>query len=212
MKKIILKANDYKSFIRIPNIKQIIILGHILNTIRSSQRLLIETKDDVETSISLRNKIYALLSCSCHTFEGMKRSSNILKKISPKVTKNTNLYRDIYWIINEVEKNKSSVFKTTLTKIRNKIGFHFNFTISEDYLKKSIVNFPPVIAEGATIKIIDMSYVISDYYIAQFFDNIDPKRDIKSLISTIAEYNLRLCDVLEKIIDDLLSDYTKILE
>ncbi|MCK4296591.1 MAG: hypothetical protein KAW56_08365 [Candidatus Marinimicrobia bacterium] len=134
----------------------------------------------------------------------MKTTCKILKKISGYLSRN--VLKDVAWIIKEV-KDKNSVYRTILENIRNNIGFHFRMKISQELLKKSVSSYPPIFLEGSSTKNKDMTYIISDNYVANYFKNDDSESSIRSLIKTISDYNLKLCDVLDKVISDLLYNY-----
>lgn len=199
-----LNVNDFNQLTSIPNLNYVMPLFHIINTLRSAQRYLIETDVLDNEPVTLRDRVYCLLNCSCFTYEGMKTTCNILKKVSGSLSKN--VLKDVGWIMKEV-KNKNSVYRTILKNIRNNIGFHFCIKISQELLKKSVPSYPPAFLIGTSTKNKDMTYILSDNYIANYFKNDDSESSIKSLIVTIGDYNLKLCDVLENVISDLLYNY-----
>lgn len=199
-----LNVNDFDKLTSIPNLNYAMSLFHIINTLRSAQRYLIETDVLENEPVTLRNRVYCLLNCSCFTYEGMKTTCKILKKISGYLSRN--VLKDVAWIIKEV-KDKNSVYRTILENIRNNIGFHFRMKISQELLKKSVSSYPPIFLEGSSTKNKDMTYIISDNYVANYFKNDDSESSIRSLIKTISDYNLKLCDVLDKVISDLLYNY-----
>lgn len=210
--KVLLKANDLKELLSIPHLKEILKLCQIWNTIRSAQRLLIKTEEYAESPTKNRDIFYGLITTSSYVFEGIKTSVKILKKIAAIVPKNKQ--KDIAWIHSEVA-DSNSFYNTVIAKIRNNIGFHFNYSINDEQIKNVAVEFPLTFAKSTSEKRIDSVYLMADHLMAELppFANIsdnNKENELEEMIINLREYAIRFCDFLEEIIFESYKQYLEI--
>jgi hypothetical protein len=195
----------------IPFLREIIVLSFIMNTVRSSQRFMLLTNDRPDEPAKKRDTLFGLISTSSFVYEGMKTAAGILKHLVSSLPKE--LHNDVAWLINQ-ERNTDSLFNTTLERIRNGIAFHFNLQIGDDILKQAVHSYPPVFEEGSSNMTIDSAYSLADEVVSQFFSQYDtssgtPEEKVVHLVQQLADYNVKLCEVLDNVIATLISDHAE---
>jgi len=206
--KVVLQANDFTELKKIPFLREVIVLSYIMNAVRSSQRFLLLTDEDSNGPAKTRDTIFGLITTSSLTYEGMKTAAGVLKQLAPSLSKE--LHGDVAWVISE-ERNTNSLLNTTLERIRNRIAFHFNLQIGDDILKEAVYGYPPVFEEGSSSRTIDSVYVLADEVITQLFAQRDPSWEtpqdkVVGLLQQLSQYNVRLCEILDKVIAHIISD------
>jgi hypothetical protein len=206
--KVVLHVEDFTQLKGIPFLREVIILSYIMNTIRSSQRFLLLNEEQPNGPAKSRDTIFGLITTSSFVYESLKTAAGILKQVGPSLPRE--LHAEIAWVINE-EKDDSSLYKTTLANIRNRIAFHFNLQIGDDTLKAAVQHYPPVFEEGSSNRTIDSAYVLADEVITQLFAQCDPSDGIPEekvirLLEQLSKYNVRLCEVLDNVIAHLIAD------
>lgn len=209
--RVVLQAKDWAELKAIPFIREMIVLSFIMNTIRSSQRFMILTDERPNGPAKTRDIIFGLISTSSFVYEGVKTAAGILKQIAPSLPKE--LHGDIAWVINE-ERDRASLFNTTLEKVRNGIAFHFNLQIGDDILRQAIHNYPPAFEEGSSARTIDSAYTLADEVVTQFFSLYDsssrtPEEKVVCLVQQLSTYNVKLCEVLDKVIANVISEHAE---
>jgi hypothetical protein len=210
--KVFLKARDLKEVRSIPHLHEILVLTYILNTMRSSQRLVMSISGRPESPTTSRDNLFGLLVNISFTYEAMKRASGILSKLVISLPKE--LHNDIAWVISEVHIQKDSFFNTILERLRNGIAFHFNLAISEDHVAEAIKAFPVLFGEGLSRKIVDWSYVLVDDIVTKYFarydqSTVEPSDKAINLLGRLSEYNHKFCNTLEQVVAELMVNYTE---
>jgi hypothetical protein len=213
MNRVILKATDLSQIKSIPHLREILVLGYILDTLRSSQRLIMATSEKSGGTTQARDNLFGLLTNISFMYEGMKTASGLLKKLAPSLPRT--LHADVAWVISEVESRQDSLFNTVLERMRNGVGFHFNLAISESHLEDAVISYPVVFGEGATRQIGDWSYVFSDNVVAQYFALYDlspggQTDKVRALSKKLGEYNHRFCKTLDHVVAQLIFDFSEI--
>ena len=211
--RVALKARDIQEVRSIPYLRDILVLTYILNTMRSSQRLIISTSSKPDIPTRPRDNLFGLLVNISFTYEAMKTASGVLKKLAASLPKH--LQKDLSWVIIEVDA-QDSFFNSILEKIRNGVAFHFNLAISEDDLAQAIHTFPVILGEGLSTKIGDWSYVLVDNLVTQYFARYDPSpgeptEKAIALLERLKEYNRKFCATLEQVVAELMVNYSEII-
>lgn len=111
-----LNVRDINEFNKIPNIKEILELCYISNTILSAMRSLTIANSNSKIYLHGRDTLYHLLCISSFTFEGIKRTSSIIKKLNRTII--NKFKANISWLNAEI-KCTESFYNKTLNPIRN---------------------------------------------------------------------------------------------
>jgi len=209
--RIVLGANDFAQLKGIPFLRDVIVLSHVMNTIRSSQRFLLMNEEQPNGPTKSRDTVFGLITTLSFVCEGVKTAAGILKQVAASLPEK--LHNDIAWVTTE-EKDCNSLFNTTLTSIRNQVAFHFNLQVGDDILGLAVQNYPPVFEEGTSSRIVDSAYVLADDVIAQIFAQCVPSDGTPSakmvhLLEQLSQYSVRLCKILDSVIAHLIADYTE---
>ncbi len=203
--KVVLEAENFLELLSIPLLRESLVLSHIMNTLRSSQRFVLSTDALPDGPVKARDNIFGLLSTVSFVYEGMERAAGVLNQLAASLP---NLRNDIAWVINE-HKQPNSLFNTTLKKIRDQIVFHFGMQIGDDVLNRAVKGYPPVFAQGSSERIVDWAYTLSDAVVEQMlvaYDTTDGTTEDKErrLVIQLTEYTLKLSDVLDKVIAQII--------
>ncbi|MHB2155759.1 type II toxin-antitoxin system RelE/ParE family toxin [Calditrichota bacterium GD2] len=212
--KVLLKSNDINELLSIPHLKEILKLCQILNTVRSAQRLLIITEKYSKGLIRNRDIFYGLITISSYVFEGIKTSEKILTKIATLIPKDKK--NEIAWIRSEIN-NKKSFYNRVIAKIRNNIGFHFNYSITNEQIRKVADDFPLTFAQSRSEKKIDFVYLMADQLMSEMspfsnITNIEKEKELKNMIIKLGEYANRFCDFLEETIAISLRQHLELID
>ncbi|TAK60187.1 MAG: hypothetical protein EPO24_06905 [Bacteroidetes bacterium] len=208
--KIVLLANNFEELKKIPFLKEILQLCYIINTLRSSQRFLLQTNKYYESPIRNRDTLFGLLITVSFLYEGTETASRILRKLVSSLP--NEIHNDITWVIKQKNEH-DSFFNNTLFKIRT-IVFHFGLKIEDTELKNSIAQYPPIFAEGSSTITVDMSFSLADNVITRilsaYVQSTDtPEEKVIDLVKQLSQYNEKLCRVIDNVIGSLICNYAE---
>ncbi|GEM_PF-3063523 len=209
--RVTLDASNFDEMARIPFIKEIIFLSYILNTIRSAQRFVVFTAERPPSPATQSDMLFGLVAASSFVYEGMDKANRILQTLASHIP--SELHADVAWLRAEVV--SGDFYKNVLEKIRNEIAFHFDERIVSQHLQNAIKQYPPVFAEGTSTLIVDSSYVLANEIVSQHIFKLagaEEKKEelVVQLVIRLRDYNLRLCNVLERIVAELISNYAHV--
>lgn len=165
---LIIAANNSKELEKIPHIREILVFCHIINSIRSVQRMFFLCDNRPDTPARKRDTVFFLLSNSSYLYEGMHRAYQLLRHFPNELPKE--LQSEFVWLRTEVKTDRNSFFKIILSSIRNELVFHFTHALCNQPFSSTVTKYPPILGQGTSIRSIDFVYNLPDdlitYYLA----------------------------------------------
>lgn len=207
--KAILKVFSNAELGKIPNIREALVLCHIVNSINSTNRSLFRIGEPGQSPSSRRDIIYGIIALAGYLYEGIERSEDILKDLVCILP--ANLRTECAWPRSEVHEN-NSFYKTILEKIRNKLSFHFSEVLSSPEWLQKVDRFPVLLGEGSGPTNCDFVYTLTDDIIHDYFVSLSPGDEtsaekLTQLAKKLNNYVTRFCRLLEQTIEYIFSAY-----
>lgn len=211
--KIVLQANNADELEKIPNIRQVLTLCHVINTIRSAQRSLILVSEQPPSPARARDTVFGLISTSAFVYEGMTTAYQVLKKLGTNIPQQ--LQSKFAWLHSEINSNSDSFYHSVLDPLRNKLAFHFSNVLTSQPFASTVETYPPILGSGSSEANIDYAYTLPDdlltIYLASLNESTDsPQAKVTRLVEQLAEYNTQLCDILDDAITFLIENHSQL--
>ncbi|MGA2465255.1 MAG: hypothetical protein ABSH06_12995 [Thermodesulfobacteriota bacterium] len=206
-----LNVKDISEFSKIPNNKEILELCHISNTILSAMRPLKALNTNNEIFIPGRDTLHSLLCICSFTFEGIKRTSSIIKKLDKAII--DKFKTQISWLHAEIKCNESFYHKI-LDPIRNELSFHFGKNLSMENLKNFFEVFPMPLLSGKSTNNMECAFILSDQLLMKKIcelidkDLTKEKESMDKLLRDLAQYSTTFFRFVDDLIAELLIKYS----
>jgi hypothetical protein len=155
-----LTARDAKELEKIPHIREVLTLCHIMNTILSGRTFILRGAYE-DLPLGQRDRGFFLLSTSSYVYEGILKTFHILKKFMDQLPKERQ--PDFVLLRSEVS-GPRSFWKTVLKPIRNELVFHFSNVLASAPFAITVGQYPPVLSIGTTATNIEAVYSLPDDY------------------------------------------------
>ena len=154
----------------VPHIRDVLVLCHMINSIRSSQRVFLVSDDRPDSPARKRDTVFFLLSNSSYLYEGMDKAYKLLRRFPDELPKE--LQHDFLWLRTEAETDGESFFKTILSPIRNELVFHFDSGFSNQPFSSTVGKYPPILGQGTSTRNIDFVYTLPDDLITHYLASL----------------------------------------
>ena len=219
MNRIIVKKGLLPEIKKVQNFINGIQLSRILSSLRYNQ-IIYDTLDK-EESVTLNIKLNNFLNHAALLCEGIRKFIELKSKLKELKSYQQNK-GEIEKIFTEL-KNKNSFLCNVLCRVRNKIVFHFDKSITneifEDVVDECISEKRDIVfASGKTEQVKDMTFDLADNidinYILKFVNGEAESNEnkFKSIVQDLLKLSESFSGILEDLIMELIKDYVVIEE
>ncbi len=194
-------------------------LSRVLSSLRYN--LIIYARIDKEANVSLNVKLNNFLNQAALLCEGVRKLNELEATLKELKSFQENIDK-IEKIFHELEDDRSFL-KNVLCRVRNKIVFHFDRSVTKEIFEEIIYECTKqqkdvIFASGKTDLVKDMTFDLADNidinYILKFVN--DKKESASEKFKTMVKELLRLsglfCAILEDLIGELIKDYCELKE
>jgi len=211
-KEIMATVRNDETFLRI------IQLMRILGTIRYNQIIYLQTE---EAGLKTNLKFYILMNLAAALYEGISKFSQVH---APLVR--LEYYKNNCEPIRKILKEKGdfdSFTNRVLSKIRNKIAFHFDEDVIKEIISEFLDSFEVgdpdiVVISGESKQVKDTTYELADNLDFNFVLKLIDKKlttkeeKFKYLAQNLIEISRSFCSILEGIIAEIVPVYCELKE
>jgi len=214
MNHIIVKNDLLPEIKKVQNFINGIQLSRILSSLRYN--LIIYETIDKEESVTLNIKLNNFLNHAALLCEGIRKFKELKSKLKDLRSYQENLDK-IEKFYKELE-DKNSFLRNVLCRIRNKIVFHFDRSITdemfEDAVDESIKEKKDIVfLSGKTEQVKDMTFDLADNidfnYILKFVNEKTESNEdkFKSMVQKLLKLSESFSGILEALMTELIRDY-----
>lgn len=214
MNRIIVKKDLLPEIKKVQNFINGIQLSRILSSLRYNQ-IIYDTLDK-EKSVTLNVKLNNFFNHAAILCEGIRKLKELESKLKELKSYQQNK-AEIEKIFTEL-KNKNSFLCNVLCRVRNKIVFHFDKSITdgmfEDIVDECISEKRDIVfASGKTEQVKDMTFDLADLigykYILKFVNGKTESNEdkFKSMVQDLLKLSKSFTGILEALMVELIKDY-----